>query len=69
MDGRFLIFAFKDERTGTHPAMDGRFLTFAFKDERIGTSECANDGDVTCTLTEEHSRRSLPSNQTTPPGR
>ena len=35
MDGRFLIFAFTDERRALKSAaMDGRFLIFAFTDER-----------------------------------
>ena len=36
MDGRFLIFALRDERTciARSAGMDGRFLTFAFRDER-----------------------------------
>jgi hypothetical protein len=33
MDGRFLIFAFRDESKEYTPAMDGRFLIFAFRDE------------------------------------
>jgi len=35
MDGRCLMFAFKDERKVTQSAvMDGRCLILAFKDER-----------------------------------
>jgi len=37
-DGRFLIFAIKDDRISfaKSAAMDGRFLTYAIKYDRIG---------------------------------
>jgi len=43
MDGRFLIFAFRDECTSTTAAMDGRFLIFANKDvsKRNTSAGCA----------------------------